>query len=386
MAFTAMLSCKEEAQQREAQIPSLPVTKVETMDMEGYDDFPGNIEGKINNAVRPKISGYITQVLVDEGQHVNRGQLLFKLETDVQSQDANAAKAAINAAQANVEAAQAAVNAAQLQVNSLRPLAEKNIIGSVQLETAEADLMRAKGQLEQSRAAKGQAEAQYRAISANIGYSDVRSPITGIVGSINFREGSLVGPNDPTPITTVSETGEVYAYFSMNEKQYFDFLEHAPGKTIKEKLNSISEVELILPNGKTYPEKGKIGTVTGQINPATGSIQFRATFKNKDGLLSNGNSGTIRVPREYPDAVTIPSSATFEQQGMTYVYTVKQDTAFTTVITVEDQVGNLSIIGSGLEKGEEIVLDGMHQLRNKSALQPQPVPYKDAIKAIQPVM
>src|SRR5690606_32497816 len=145
---------------------------------------------------------------------------------------------------------------------------------------AKDNLSRAQGQLEQARAAYQQAQANYSGVQANIDFGVVRSPISGVVGAINFREGSLVGPADQTPITTVSETGEVYAYFSMNEREYFDFLANTEGKNISEKLKNIPEVELVLANGQVYSEKGKIKTVTGQINPQTGTIQFRATFAN----------------------------------------------------------------------------------------------------------
>src|SRR5690606_9575889 len=211
-----LFSCGKKTEPMSSHPPTVPVIEVTARDVTGYYSFPVNIEGKVNNAVRAKISGYIRNVYVDEGQIVRKGQPLFRLETNVQSQDAHAAQAGINAAQANINAAQASVNAAQVEVDKLIPLVEKNIISNVQLETAKANLSRAQGQLAQARAAYQQAKANYSGIQANIDFGVVKSPISGVVGSIQFREGSLVGPNDPTPITTVSEVGEVYAYFSMN--------------------------------------------------------------------------------------------------------------------------------------------------------------------------
>src|SRR5690606_6457951 len=202
----------------------------------------------------------------------------------------------------------------------------------------------------------------------------------------NFREGSLVGPADQTPITTVSETGEVYAYFSMNEREYFDFLANTEGKNISEKLKNIPEVELVLANGQVYSEKGKIKTVTGQINPQTGTIQFRATFANKDRLLSNENSGTLRIPKAYPDALVVPETATFEQQGITYVFKVKNDTVYNSIIEVEDRVDNLAIIKSGLQKGDIIVVQGTGKLRDRSPIQAQKVNFDSIIAPIKPVM
>jgi membrane fusion protein (multidrug efflux system) len=366
--------------------PTVPVVEVITKNITGYKPYPVNIEGKVNNEVRAKISGYITQVYVDEGQLVNKGQLLFKLETDVLTQNADAARAGIEAAQANVTAAQAAVNAAQVDVDKLVPLVEKNIISKVQLETAQAALAGAKGQLEQAKAARQQAQANYSGIQANINFGEVRSPISGVVGAINFREGSLVGPSDPTPITSVSEIDEVYAYFSMNESEYLDFLEQTKGKTVNDKLKNMPEVDLILANGLPYPEKGKIQTVTGQIDPQTGTIRFRATFRNANRLLNNGNSGNIRIPKQYNNVLAVPQNATFEQQGITYVYVVKKDTVYSTPVKVEYSTGNVSVIKSGLNKGETIVVQGIGKLRNQAAIQEQKVDFDSIVQAVKPVM
>ncbi|MFA7687266.1 MAG: efflux RND transporter periplasmic adaptor subunit [Moheibacter sp.] len=381
-----LFSCGKKTEPMAAPPPTVPVIEVTARDVTGYYSFPVNIEGKVNNAVRAKISGYIRNVYVDEGQIVRKGQPLFRLETNVQSQDAHAAQAGINAAQANINAAQASVNAAQVEVDKLIPLVEKNIISNVQLETAKANLSRAQGQLAQARAAYQQAKASYSGIQANIDFGVVKSPISGVVGSIQFREGSLVGPNDPTPITTVSEVGEVYAYFSMNEAEYLDFLSATEGKTVQEKLKQMPEVELILANGQAYSEKGKIQTVTGQINPQTGTIQFRAIFKNTDRLLNNGNSGTLRIPKPYTDVLAVPENATFEQQGIVYVYSVKNDTVYSTPIVVEDRINNIAVVKSGLQKGDIVVVKGIGKLRNQSPVQEQKVDFDSIVASVKPVM
>ncbi len=160
--------------------------------------------------------GYITQVLVDEGEKVSKGQTLFKLETEALSQDAGAARAN--------------VNAAQVEVDKLKPLVEKGIISPVQLETAKARLE--------------QAKAGYSSIAASIGYANIKSPVDGYVGAINFREGALVSPGDPTPLTTVSDIDEVYAFFSMNERDYLNFIQDAEGASLSEKIENFPPVQL----------------------------------------------------------------------------------------------------------------------------------------------
>ncbi|TXH22907.1 MAG: efflux RND transporter periplasmic adaptor subunit [Chitinophagaceae bacterium] len=385
LGVLAISACKSKPAQNANHAPAVPVVEASTKSIIAYQSYPATIEGKINNAVRAKISGYIKQVFVDEGQPVSKGQALFRLETNVQQQDANAASAAISAAKANISAAKAVVNAAQVEVNKLTPLVEKNIISNVQLETAKANLSKANSQLEQANAGYKQAQAAHNAVTANLDYGVVRSPISGIVGAINFREGSLVGPADPTPITTISQTGEVYAYFSMNERSYLDFLETSSGKTVKEKINNIPEVNLELANGQLFSEKGKIQTVTGQINPQTGTIQFRASFVNKNGLLSNGNSGIIKVPIFYNNVTVVPESATYEQQGLTYVFKVEKDTVINTPIKIIDRTENLAIVASGIKPGDKVVAQGVGKLKPGTAIKSLPTNLDSLIQSIKPI-
>ncbi len=369
VALTVTSCSQKQAQQGP---PTMPygVVDVPTRTVVGYQSFPANIQGKINNNVRAKISGYIQELYVDEGQIVTKGQPLFRLETNTLNQSANAAKSGILSAEASV-------SAAQVEVNKLIPLVEKNIISPVQLETAKANLAVAKSQL-------AQAKANYGGVVADIDYSIIKSPVSGVVGSLPFRLGSLVGPSDAVPLTTVSDISEVYAYFSMNEKEYFNFLNSTEGKTVKEKLNNLPLVDLVLANDAVYSEKGKIEAATGQIDPQTGTIQFRAVFTNKAGLLNNGNSGFIRIPKTYTDVLVVPESATFEQQGLVYVYKVENDTAYSTKITVHNRVDRMAIVEDGLKKGDKIVVSGIGSLRTGTAIAPQPVNFDTIVNSIKP--
>lgn len=384
----ALSSCgkKDNAAAQQAQGPTpYPVVDVPTKVVTSYDEYPTNIQGIVNNDVRAKIQGYITEVYVDEGQYVSAGQPLFKLETNVLTQNADASKSAIGASKANVGAAQAAVNAAQVEVNKLTPLVEKKIISNVQLETAKANLAQAKAAHNQAIASLAQANATYKGAQANVDYSVVRAPVSGVVGSISSRQGTLVGPTDQNPITVVSNTSKVYAYFSMNEKDYLNFISKSEGTTLKDKLNKIPPVDLVLANGDIYPEKGKIQTVTGQINPTTGTIDFRVTFNNEAKLLANGNSGRIRVPKTYVDAIVVPAAATFEQQGMTYVYKVKNDSAIATPINIIDKTSNIVVVKDGVKKGEKVVAQGVGKLRDKTPIKPIPSNFDKIVESTKTV-
>ncbi len=342
------------------QAMSLPVIEIPTKTVTTYTDYPTSIEGVVNSEVRAKIAGYITEVLVDEGEKVRKGQTLFRLETEALSQDAAAAKAN--------------VNAAQVEVDKLKPLVEKNIIGEVQLETAKAKLQ--------------QAKSGYNSITSNIGYATIKSPVDGYVGQIRLRKGSLVSPADQQALTTVSDINNVYGFFSMNEKEYLDFIQTAEGTTKEAKIKNLPKVSLMLANGSEYDQKGTIETINSQINKNTGTVSFRALFNNENGLLNNGNSGIIKIPKIYKDVLVVPQEATFENQNNRFVYTLKKDStdamvATAKAITIKGQSGILFLVETGLEKGETIIAKGVGKVRDGMAIQPQKVAFDSVAQPIK---
>ncbi|SRX52519.1 efflux RND transporter periplasmic adaptor subunit [Aequorivita sp. CIP111184] len=355
-------SCGDDKSTQQAQgapqAPTLPVVTIPTKTVTAYTTYPASIEGIVNSQVQAKISGYITDVLVDEGQKVKKGETLFRLETQTLSQDAAAARAN--------------VNAAQVEVDKLKPLVEKNIISNVQLETAKAKLQ--------------QAKSGYNSIAANIDYGNIKSPVDGYVGSINLRKGALVSPSSQIPMTTVADISKVYAYFSMNEKEYLDFIQNAEGKDVEEKIKKLPKVQLLLANGSLYDQEGTIETINSQVNANTGSITFRAIFDNPSRILTNGNSGKIKIPKIYTDAVIVPQEATYEQQGSIYVYKVDEEgMATSSKIETIAEVENLYVVDSGLQKGDRIVAKGANKLRGNSKINPQEMPFDSIAKPIEKV-
>ena len=355
-----VVSCgKDAGQQPQApQAMPFPIVTIPSDSVTAYATYPTSLEGIINSEVRAKTSGYITDVLVDEGQKVRKGQTLFKLETQSISQDA--------------AAAQANVNAAQVEVDKLKPLVEKNIISSVQLETAKAKL--------------AQAQSGYNSIVANIGYSTIKSPVDGYVGAIPFREGSLISPTSQVPMTTVADIEKIYAFFSMNEKAYLDFIGQIEGVSLEEKIKNLPKVGLVLANGSLYDQAGTIETINPQVDPSTGTVSFRAVFDNPNRILSSGYSGTIRLPRYYANATIVPAMSTFERQGITYVFKVQGDTlATTSAINVLDRVDNIIVVQDGISPGDKIVAKGVGQLRNNMPIIAQPVEFDSIVQGIKTV-
>ncbi|WP_310993364.1 efflux RND transporter periplasmic adaptor subunit [Aequorivita marina] len=355
--FVSCGNDKGQAQQAPQAMP-YPVVTIPTETVTAYTTYPTSLEGIVNSEVRAKTSGYLTDVLVDEGQKVRKGQTLFKLETQSLSQDAAAAKAN--------------VNAAQVEVDKLKPLVEKNIISGVQLETAKAKL--------------AQAKSGYNAIAANIAYATVKSPVDGYVGSIPFREGALISPTSQVPLTTVADIDKIYAFFSLNEKAYLDFIETNEGKTLEDKIKNLPKVRLILANGSLYDQEGTIETINSQVDPSTGTVSFRAVFDNPNRMLSSGYSGKIQLPKQYDDAIVVPAASTYERQGVTYVYRVQGDTlAVSNSINILDRVDNIVVVKDGIKPGEKIVAKGVGKLRDKTPIVAQPVAFDSIAKGLDKV-
>ncbi|MGB2758823.1 efflux RND transporter periplasmic adaptor subunit [Maribacter stanieri] len=324
--------------------PSLKVAQLNKQDLTVYNEFSTTLEGKQNVEIWPKVSGFVQEVYVEEGQKIKKGQLLFKLETQTLNQDANAAKAS--------------VNVAQVEVDKLKPLVEKNIISSVQLETAKAQLE--------------QAKASYQSVASNIGYSRITSPVDGYIGEIPYKIGALVSSAMSQPLTTVSDVSEVRAYFSMNEKELLKLKEAMPknDKNVMD-LEKAPKVSLIMINGEEYAEQGKIAMINTIINSTTGSVTARADFDNKSNLLSSGSTGKIKIPTVYNGAYEIPQTATIDLQGKKLVYVVKDDNTVTTMplnIITTTQKG--FIVENGIDEGTTIVLEGVSKLRDGMTINP----------------
>ena len=345
------VGCKNKQPQQQATGPMpFKVQTLKKQDIVVYQQFSANLEGQQNVQIRPKVTGFIQKIYIDEGQIVKKGQLLFKLETASLSQDASAEKAK--------------VNAAQVEVDRLIPLVERNIISSVQLETAKANL--------------AQAKSNYNSIIANINYANITSPVNGVVGSLPFKEGSLVSGTMAEPLTTVSDTKNMRAYFSMNEKELLDFSRTFKGNTMQEKINNIADVSLILVDNSKYEYPGKIETINGLINKRTGSTEFRAAFQNPEGILRSGGSGIVQIPFTEKNIILVPQVAVFEVQGKKIVYLVGKDNKVESrVIGTKGTMDLDFIVSSGIEEGDLLVVEGVSKLTEGQEIIPNIVAVKN---------
>lgn len=342
--------------------PTYPVFRVVAETATLQTDYPATLQGEQNIEIRPKIDGYVEQIYVDEGAVVKKGQLLFRINAPQYSQDVNTAAAAISSAEADV-------SAAELQVKKTKPLVEKNIISKYELESAEYTLQARKAALAQAKATLANAKT-------NLGYTTVTSPVNGVVGTIPYKLGSLVSSTTTMPLTTVSNIGKVYAYFSLNEKQLLDFSRQYQGNTLDAKLKQLPPVTLLLADGSEYPEKGKVETIAGLINTETGSASFRATFPNPVRLLRSGGSAVVEIPVTVEKAVVIPQKSTYELQGKRFVYLVNDSNK---VISTEIEVmsvaaGQYFVVTRGLKAGDTVVYESTSSLQDSTVIKPDLLP------------
>ena len=324
---------------------ALPVITITSMPATTYQEYSASLEGSKDIEVRPQVEGYIERIYVDEGAHVRKGQSLFQINSRTYQSELNNAKASLSAAKANL------VNA-QINVSKLTPLVQNNVISDVQLKTAQAAYDAAAANV-------SQAEAVVRNAEINLGYTMVKAPVDGYIGRIPHKTGSLVGTTTAEPLTVISEIKNVYAYFSLSENDFFQFKNQFSGKTVEEKIKQMPPVELVLADGSIYPEKGKVEVVSGQFNNTIGSISFRASFENKNGLLRSGNTGKVRIPRSVTSAFIIPQEATFELQDKVFVFAVGDSNKVTSKpITIAGTSGNYYLVEKGINAGRKNCIYG----------------------------
>jgi len=340
-----LTSCKGKSDQQQGmQAPELTVMTVATTDATLETAYPATLEGQNDVEIRPQISGFITKVNVDDGDIVRKGQVLFTID-QIQLQ------AAVEQAKASVAVAQANVNTATTNANNNKVLLDKNIISASAYQTSVDALNSAKAQLSQAQAALTSAKR-------NLSFSVVTAPVSGVVGTIDFKEGALVSPS--TLLTVLSSNSDMDARFSLTEKDVLNFTESGK-RSLKEAIASLPEVALQLPNGEIYPYKGKIYTISGVMNQATGSANVKAAFPNPDGMLHSGNTGKVLIPSIHQGIMMIPQKATYEVQDMKYCFIVGDSAKLVSrnITIAPENDGKNYIVTSGLNPGDVVLTEGV---------------------------
>lgn len=352
----ALLSSCGQGNKSTGSAPEIAVMEVNTTTANLTNSYPATIKGKQDVEIRPMVSGFITKLHVDEGAVVRKGQVLFTIDP-VQYQ------AAVQTAKATVETAKAALSTQELTTANKRELNKKQIISDYDLKMSE-------NQLAQAKATLAQAEAQLINAKNNLSYTQVTSPSDGVVGTIPYRVGSLVSASIATPLTTVADISEMYAYFSMTERQLLSMIRE--GGTMKEILDKMPDVQLQLIDGTMYADSGRVETISGVIDQTTGSVNMRALFPNKHNILRSGGTGNVVFPNPLHDVIMIPQSATTEIQDKRFVFVLQADNTLKNteikVFTLDD--GKYFYVTEGLKKGEKIAIEGVQSLKDGQAVTP----------------
>ena len=356
LTAVVLTSCGSKSNKMGEASNDFAVETIQTTTADLKTSYPATIKGMQDIEIRPKVSGYLVKLLVDEGATVRKGQPLFLIDSEQYRATVKAAKAQIRVCRANIATQ-------KLTVDNKRMLFKQNIISSYDLKMAENTLASYEAQL-------AAAEAQLQSAQDNLRWCTVTSPADGVVGSIPYRVGSLVSGQSAEALTTVSNISKMYVYFSMTEKQLLALTREAGG--VNAAIKKMPAVSLVLSDGTTYSQSGTISTVSGVIDPSTGSVQMRATFDNAQHILRSGGTGSILIPTHASDAIMVPQSATFDVQDKKFVYVVNADkTVATREITVLPQNnGQTYVVASGLRAGERIVVDGVKQLKNGQKINP----------------
>ncbi|MGJ1407185.1 efflux RND transporter periplasmic adaptor subunit [Sphingobacterium siyangense] len=352
-------SCKPGHQPvQEPSVPEVPVLVLNKTDTVVYTEYPAQLEGLTDVEIRPQVNGILERVLVQEGAYVEKGQALFLI-------DSRPYREAYNDAKAQLSIAQAEVQTAKIEVEKLKALVDNRVVSNYQLKTAQASY-------DAAVAGERKAMAKIENAKITLNFTTIKAPVSGYIGRLGKKTGSLVAPSDAQSLTYLSDNREVHAYFSVGEADFVAFKDGLQGRSIDEKLKNSAAVNMVLSGGADYPVTGRLDMVDAAFDRSTGAITLRATFPNRQGLLRSGNSGRIRLGLRQHGVVAVPQAATFEMQDKLFAYVVDQHNKTRQVaLTVTGAAGNSYYISNGLTSGDRLILKGLESLKDGMAVKPE---------------
>jgi len=337
------------------ELPEIPVIVVSQRDTIINTAYVANIQALQNTEIRSRIHGFLEDILVDEGKPVKKGQALFQLST-------SELVIGESKAQASVDISLAEAKTAELEVERVSVLVSKKVITQTELDLVKAKLRAAEAKVSEARAIKAEAKLK-------MGYAIIRAPFDGIVNRLPLKKGSLI--EEGMMLTSITDIRSVFAYFSVSENEYLRF------NRIKNISNQgFDSVSLILSDGSPYKFAGIIETMNGEIDPSTGSLTFRAKFTNPQGLLKHGATGKVVLQADVNNSLLVPQKSTFEIQDRSYVFIVDKDNVIRQkVFEYTTRLGQFYLVKAGLKKGDQIVYEGIQNLREGTKIKPKIIPF-----------
>lgn len=324
--------CGAKASEEKEEAPVLPVTGPLLRDTVVTSEYVCQIKAIQHIELRALEKGYLEDMLVDEGQHVQEGQLLFRIRPVLY--------------QAEVQRAQAEVEYADIEYGNTKVLADSNVVSPNELALAKARLDKAKAEL--------------AAAQAHLGFTEIKAPFNGIVGRFHVRRGSLLDEGEL--LTELSDNSSMWVYFNVPETEYLYYKQRSLA-------GSGTRVRLKLANGQLFDQEGTITAIESDFNNTTGNIAFRATFPNPQGLVRHGETGNILMDSELKGVLLIPQKATFEVLDHRYVFALDKDsTLHTTRVDIGPELQHVFVVTKGLTKDSRFLLEGLRRVKDKDRI------------------
>jgi membrane fusion protein, multidrug efflux system len=340
------VSCHQKEEKREEK-KKLIVTKPLRKSVDVTKEYVAQIRAHQHIEVRAMEHGYLQGTFVDEGQRITAGHRMFQLLPVIY--------------QAEVQEAQAEVDRAEIEYNNTKTLSEKNIVSTQELSLAKATLSKA--------------NAKLNLATTHRSLTDMHAPFSGIVGRFQARQGSLIDEGDL--LTTLSDNTKIWVYFNVSETEYLNLKKKSPD------LNGI-EVKLRLANGDMFDQRGAIETVEADFDNETGTIAFRAGFKNPDGLLRHGETGKVLIENAVADALLIPQKATFEVLEKRFVFVVDEhNVVHSRAVAIAADLPQLYVVSGGLKEDDRILVDGLRKVHDGSDIEPDEKDPTELFKTLQ---
>ena len=353
--------CSSSAEKPAPRPPGVTVTPVIQRDVPIHQEWVGTMAGNVDAEIRPKVEGFLLARLYTEGSFIAKGTPMFRL-------DGRQARAAVEQAEGNLALAQAALGQAQIDVRRYTPLVAQKAVSQAELDKALSSESAAKAGVDANQAAVDNAKL-------NLGWTTVTSPISGIAGVSKVQVGDLMTPT--TTMTTISSVNPIYVDINVAEQDYLRFVREKTGRKAGQ------DFELILGDGTTYPRRGHALFVNREVDSRTGTIQVRGEFPNPGNVLRPGQYARIRAVTELrKSAVLIPQQAVSELQGVYQVGVITSDNKVTIkAVKLGPQFGNMWVVESGLQAGDNVVVDGLQRI--KTGMTVAPTPFKNT-QAVSP--
>ncbi|MCA9067382.1 MAG: efflux RND transporter periplasmic adaptor subunit [Planctomycetaceae bacterium] len=311
------------------------VTSPVRMDVTRTQPYVCQIHSRRHIEVRALEGGYLDEILVNEGQAVKEGDLMFRIRPVL--------------FKARMDSDVAEAQLAKIEYDNTRRLYEQNVVAKPEVALAEAKLAKAQAKVELAK--------------AELGFTEVKAPFDGIVDRQRAQQGSLIEEGDV--LTTLSDNNLMWVYFNVPESDYLEYKAEMDRETSGDNEHSNLKLELKLANDKMFPEGGKIGAIEADFDNTTGNIPFRADFPNPNGLLRNGQTGTVKIHRTIHNALVIPQRATFEILAKQFVFVVDEDNVVhQRLITIEEEQEDIFVIKDGLQEGDKIIFEGVREVRD----------------------